>query len=141
MTSLLDSWIEHRRIRVLSRKLRESTIHDEDPPNRRIPATLPHLPTAKHIDNEITMRQRNQRLRRRREERIRSLRDTDESDIHDMDRPDEGVHVARSVSSESDELTGRQRNQTIRWQRERNARNEVSRNVSPLLPTARLQVC
>lgn len=108
MTSLLNSQIEHCLIRVLLGKLHASTIHDENPPNRRIPATFHHLPTAKHIDDEIKMQQRNQRLCRQRKERIWSLWDTDESDIHDMDPPDERVHMARPDSPESDESTGQQ---------------------------------
>ena len=82
MTSLLDSWIHHRRIRILLQKLRKSTIHDEDPPNRRIPPTRSHLPATNHNDKELTMRQRNQRLRWQREKTIQSLRDSVGSDRH-----------------------------------------------------------
>ena len=38
MTSLLESRLHHHRVRTLSRKARESEIHEQEPPNRRLPA-------------------------------------------------------------------------------------------------------
>lgn len=37
MTTLLESRISHRRLRLLSRKARESEIDNEEPPRRRLP--------------------------------------------------------------------------------------------------------
>ena len=111
MTSLLDSQVHHHHIRILSRKLCESAILDEEPPNRRIPTTLPQL-------SGRTMR---------------SVRDNHESDIHDMVPPGERVHTVHFDSSDTDQSTGRQRSQMQCWQRRRNDQNEALKIVSLLL--------
>jgi len=132
MTSLLDSRVHHRRIRILSRKAQESIVHDEDPPNRRFPLTPSHTVSPATSDNseELTARQRGQRLRRQREKAVREFRDAHESDEH--------IPVAHSEFSASDELTRRERGQMLRWERVRSERDTLSRNVSTLL-TAHLE--
>jgi hypothetical protein len=133
MSSLPESRIHHRWIRILPRKVQESNIHDEEPARRRIPAeTSPSAPTRNNEDG-LTRRQRSQRERRRKE---KSMKKPPNSNRVDEEPPNKQVRVvpsdSHSMKNNGDYLTRRQRGQRQRRQRERDIRR-----VS-VLSTARL---
>ena len=122
MATLLDSRAHHHRVRVLSRKLRESNVHDEEPPNRRFPS-ISYSPVTNKENEVLTPRQRSQRQCRQREKASESFQDAHNAEIVDVEPTGEQVHIVRSHSLASDLSTGRQRGQTLRWQRVRNAQS------------------
>ena len=61
MATLLESRAQHRRVRLLSRNVRESEVYEQDPPSRRLPVNR---------DQQLTTRQRGQRRRREREKQL-----------------------------------------------------------------------
>jgi len=63
--SLLENRAYHQRVRVLSRKARESEIYCQGPPCRREPRPCPNL------TEQLSNRQRSQRERRRKEKDVR----------------------------------------------------------------------
>ena len=69
MATLLESRAHQHRVRLLSRKARESQVYEQDPPSRRLPV---------NPDHELTTRQRAQRRRREREKHV-SMNSVDET--------------------------------------------------------------
>ena len=70
MSTLLESRINHRHVRLLPRKARESEIINEEPLRRRLPLLM--CPETNNDTDELTRRQRSQRERRRKEKELRT---------------------------------------------------------------------
>jgi hypothetical protein len=84
MTTLLDSHTHHCCIRILSCKVLESSIHDEDPPRRQIPANTSHSPATRKDKEELTAQQCSQRECQQKE---KSTKQADELNSRDQELP------------------------------------------------------
>ena len=104
MATLLESRAHQHRVRLLSRKARESQMYEQDPPSRRLPV---------NPDHELTTRQRAQRRRREREKHV------------SMNRVDEMANVC--VSNMFAHSSAAQNGDIVRQSNTRSRREEGQR--------------
>jgi hypothetical protein len=151
METLLERRREHRRVRILSRKIRESETCEEDPPNRRVPDKVitPRSSGGENTDIVLTPRQRAQRQRRQLERDLRSASESDrtgqsmamtqlsiapsiglsnsqaenEIDVHTAEQHGTNSSFSTSLGIDADnQITVRQQGQVRRHQRVRDRR-------------------
>jgi len=123
MTSLLDSRVLHHRVRTLSRKARESEVHEQEPPNRCLPARHDPLAPMNNSCGELSNRQRSQQLRWKKERDVRLNESLQQSANVSLSLPDLTVRdnpVERSTTTQR-----RQRGQQDRRRRERTQANPL----------------
>ena len=78
MSTLLDSRAHHRRLRVVSRKARETELYNEEPQNRRLPVRVDGVTNNSVTNNVVAQlsncsrRQQGQRRRRDNERKEKS---------------------------------------------------------------------
>jgi hypothetical protein len=141
MTTLLDSRVHHRRIRILSRKAQESIVLNEEPSKRKSPVMSRVSVATKNIGDQLTARQRSQRQRRQREANIqKALKTVIQHEVS----PDRQIPVLPPYSPDMEDSgiqpTIQQQSQRQRRLKERCTTIQASRKVSVLL-TPCLQAC
>lgn len=121
MSSLLESPVLHHRVRTLSSKARETEVHEQDPPNRRLPARDHTTPPMNSYSGctELSNRQRGQQRHRKKEREVRLNQIHEESanvSVPFRDLVVSGNAYERSIAPQRPQRGQQQRRQRERMQ-------------------------
>ena len=130
MSTLLESRINHRHVRLLPRKAHESEIINEEPLRRRLPLLM--CPETNNDTDELTRRQRSQRELRRKEKELRTdelLKNNDGSANVCFSNIFAHSPVVENALEQSSSRFRRRQGQQRRRERERSQRTVTSSTV------------